>query len=31
VALLWGITFMLTDIAYTLIDPRVKLGAKKEA
>ena len=30
VALLWGITFMLTDIAYTLIDPRVKLGAKKE-
>ena len=31
VALLWGITYMLTDIAYTLIDPRVKLGDKKEA
>ena len=30
VALLWGITYMLTDIAYTLIDPRVKLGDKKE-
>ncbi len=31
VALLWGITYMLTDIAYTLIDPRVKLGGRKEA
>ncbi len=31
VALLWGITYMLTDIAYTWIDPRVRLGSKGEA
>ena len=30
VALLWGVTYMLTDIAYTLIDPRVRLGARGE-
>ncbi|UCH26269.1 MAG: ABC transporter permease [Trueperaceae bacterium] len=30
VALLWGITYMLTDIAYTWIDPRVRLGSKGE-
>ena len=26
VALLWGIIYLLTDIAYTLIDPRIRLG-----
>lgn len=26
IAVLWGIMYMLTDIAYTLIDPRVRLG-----
>jgi ABC-type dipeptide/oligopeptide/nickel transport system permease component len=28
VALLWGLLYLLTDIAYTWIDPRVRLGAK---
>jgi len=31
IALLWVITYLLTDIAYTLIDPRVRLGGAKEA
>ena len=26
IAVLWGVMYMLTDIAYTLIDPRVRLG-----
>lgn len=25
-ALLWGLTYLLTDILYTIIDPRVRLG-----
>ncbi len=25
VALLWGITYLLTDLAYTLLDPRIRL------
>ena len=28
VAFLWGVLYLLTDIAYTLIDPRVRLGEK---
>ncbi len=28
IAFLWGITYMLTDLAYALIDPRIKVGAK---
>ncbi len=28
IALLWGIIYMLTDIAYKLIDPRIRLGGK---
>ncbi|MEZ4606161.1 MAG: ABC transporter permease [Deinococcales bacterium] len=28
IAVLWGITYILTDIAYTFIDPRVRLGAR---
>lgn len=27
IAVLWGVMYMLTDIAYTLIDPRVKLSS----
>ena len=30
IALLWGVTYMLTDIAYTLIDPRVRLESKAD-
>jgi peptide/nickel transport system permease protein len=28
IALLWGITYLLTDLAYSWIDPRIKVGAK---
>lgn len=28
IAALWGLMYMLTDIAYTLIDPRVRLGGR---
>jgi peptide/nickel transport system permease protein len=28
IAALWGVMYMLTDIAYTLIDPRVKLSRR---
>lgn len=29
VAVLWGITYLLTDITYTFLDPRVRLGAQE--
>ena len=28
IAVLWGLTFLITDILYTQIDPRVRLGAE---
>jgi peptide/nickel transport system permease protein len=28
IAVLWGITYLLTDLAYAWIDPRIKVGAK---
>ena len=28
IALLWGVTYLLTDLAYTWIDPRIRLGGK---
>jgi peptide/nickel transport system permease protein len=31
IALLWGVTYVLTDITYTLIDPRVRLGGRTES
>jgi len=26
VALFWGLTYLVTDVLYTLIDPRIRLG-----
>jgi len=26
IALLWGITYLLTGLLYTLLDPRIRLG-----
>jgi peptide/nickel transport system permease protein len=30
-AALWGITYLITDILYTIIDPRVRLTGRREA
>lgn len=29
IALLWGVTYLLTDLAYTWIDPRIRLGGER--
>jgi len=29
VAFLWGITYLLSDILYTVVDPRVRLGGER--
>ncbi len=31
VAVLWGLTYLFTDILYTLIDPRVRLAGEHTA
>jgi ABC-type dipeptide/oligopeptide/nickel transport system permease component len=31
IALVWGITYLATDILYTRIDPRIRLGSKGRA
>jgi len=31
IALLWGLTYLITDILYTIIDPRIRLGGGKGA
>jgi ABC-type dipeptide/oligopeptide/nickel transport system permease component len=31
VALLWGVTYLLSDILYTVVDPRVRLGGRRQA
>ena len=28
IAFLWGATYLITDILYTLIDPRIRIGGK---
>jgi ABC-type dipeptide/oligopeptide/nickel transport system permease component len=28
IAVLWGITYLLSDILYTIVDPRVRLKGK---
>ena len=29
IALLWGVTYMLTDVAYTVLDPRIQFGRRR--
>lgn len=31
IALLWGLTYLITDILYTVIDPRIRLGGRQGA
>ncbi len=31
IALLWGITYLITDVLYTFLDPRVRLGGRSTA
>ena len=31
IALLWGLTYLITDILYTVVDPRIRLGEKTGA
>ncbi len=31
IAVLWGVTYLATDILYTFIDPRVRLGARGDS
>ena len=31
IALLWGLTYLVTDVLYTVIDPRIRLGARQGA
>lgn len=31
IALLWGLTYLITDILYTVVDPRIRLGGAKGA
>lgn len=31
IALLWGVTYLITDLAYTWIDPRIRLGGEKSS
>ncbi|HCV22992.1 MAG TPA: ABC transporter permease, partial [Candidatus Latescibacteria bacterium] len=30
IALLWGVTYMLTDVAYAVLDPRIQLGQRSQ-
>lgn len=31
IAVLWGLTYLITDLLYTVIDPRIRLGERKGA
>lgn len=31
IALLWGLTYLITDLLYTVVDPRIRLGEGKAA
>jgi len=31
IAFLWGITYLITDILYTIVDPRIRIGGAKGA
>lgn len=31
IALLWGLTYLITDILYTVVDPRIRIGGQKGA
>jgi peptide/nickel transport system permease protein len=31
IAVLWGITYIITDILYTLLDPRIRLGGRSSS
>ncbi|MCY4072419.1 MAG: ABC transporter permease [Chloroflexi bacterium] len=31
IALLWGLTYLVTDVLYTVIDPRIRLGERQGA
>lgn len=31
IALLWGLTYLITDVMYTVIDPRIRLGERQGA
>jgi peptide/nickel transport system permease protein len=30
-AILWGVTYLLSDLLYTIVDPRVRLGGRRSA
>ena len=31
IAVLWGLTYLITDLLYTVVDPRIRLGERKGA
>ena len=31
IAVLWGITYIITDILYTMLDPRIRIGGRPVA
>jgi ABC-type dipeptide/oligopeptide/nickel transport system permease component len=31
IAVLWGVTYIITDILYTVLDPRIRIGSGRSA